>query len=663
MVAERVPNTFPGRTRVPIRGPRAADLLRVRVLLLACIACFMVIARGAEETGPPIRQGITAACDAPAAGLAQMAERIPGGTGIAEAPLEMRDTVVGREWRIALPGNAELRIKRFAPGGRLRRLVVEYWAADPGGGVRPRIAAVADADCTIRHGRRLVYESESPQAAAIEYLDGELDPTGEREPLNPPVPAGTDPGGVGVALVDSGVNYLLPRIARQLARDDAGAILGYDYWDMDGRPFDANPARSPFFPQRHGTRTASLLLREAPQARLVPYRYPRPEMDRMEDLVDDAAAQGIGIVNISLGSGDRGEWEAFEAAAKAHPDTLFVVSAGNNGRDIDADPIYPAVLSLDNTITVTSADRDGEPARGSNWGGQSVDLLVPAERVRVTDFDGQATVASGSSYAAVRISALAARLLAAHPDWHAARLKEAIFARVLPSFSEESGAVAEGFIPRPDKAEDLPPLPGEGEPSVVARYAFSGDRLHDAADADPSGDFVFAPTFTYFEDTAWTRADLRRHARRMADILGRCGIRVSRVEVHALDGPAVYRYFRTEIAERLARRLELPRPTVYFVRDTLAIHAYDAVAFGKSNSTTRPALRDTVWFTEDTRDPGLALAHELVHVLMDSGEHVETPGNLMRADTAPANTELTERQCREIVERGTANGLLEPASG
>lgn len=646
-----------------MRRPRAAGLLLVRVLLPASIVCFAVIARGAEEADPPIRQAITAVCDAPAAGLTQMAERIPGGTGIAEAPLEMRDTVVGRAWRFALPGGAELRIERFAPGDRLRRLVVEYWAADPGGGVRPRIAAIADANCTIRHGRRLVYESDLPQPVAIEYLDAELDPTGGREPLNPPVPEGTDPGGVAVALVDAGVNYLLPRIARSLARDEAGTIIGYDYWDMDGRPFDANPARSPFFPQRHGTRTATLLLREAPQVRLVPYRYPRPDMDRMGDLVDHAAAEGIDIVNISLGSGDRGEWEAFEKAAKAHPDILFVVSAGNNGRDIDADPIYPAALPLDNTITVTSADSDGEPARGSNWGRASVDLLVPAERVRVTDFDGQGTAASGSSYAAVRISALAARLLAAHPDWHAARLKEAIFARVLPPFSEEPGEVAEGFIPRPDKAEDLPPLSGEGEPREVARYTFSGDRLHDAADAARSGDFVLTPTFAYFADTAWRRADLRRHAQRMATILGGCGIRVSRVEVHVLDGPTVYRYFRTGIAERLVRRLDLPTPTVYFVRDTLEIQAYDAVAFGKSNSTTRPALRDTVWFTEDTRDPGLALAHELVHVLMNSGEHVETPGNLMRADTAPANTELTARQCRDIVERGTENGLLTPAPG
>ena len=44
-------------------------------------------------------------------------------------------------------------------------------------------------------------------------------------------------------------------------------------------------------------------------------------------------------------------------------------------------------------------------------------------------FDGQPTTASGASFAAPRVTALAARLLAAHPDWRAAELKAAIIAR------------------------------------------------------------------------------------------------------------------------------------------------------------------------------------------------------------------------------------------
>lgn len=587
-----------------------------------------------------------------------MATRIPGSTGIVEEPLVVRDTVVGWERHFALADGAEIRVERFAPRDQLRRLAVEYWSAAPDGDTRPRIVAIADADCAIRTGRRLLYEPDFPHPVAIEHLDRSLERTGEREPLNPPVPDGTDPDGVPVALVDAGVNYLLPRIHRRLARGETGGILGHDYWEMDQRPFDAHPVRSVFFPRRHGTRTASLLLHEAPRARLVPYRYPRPDMSRMTELIADAADKGIVVVNISMGSDDRGDWEAFAEAARAHPGMLFVLSAGNDGRDIDTRPVYPAALRLDNAITVTSAEIGGEPARGSNRGRESVDLLVPAERLIVTGFDGSDTYASGSSYAAVRISALAARLLAEHPDWRAAELKQAIFARVLPSFADDGGAVAEGFMPRPDKAERLPPLSAEGEPMEVARHTFGSDELHASDRAVPPEHHVLEPTFAYFRDTAWDPDELRRHARRMAGILAQCNIRIPAIDVRVLDGPDVYQYFHDRIGSELVRRLGLPKPTVHFVRDTLQVDAYQAEAIGKGNSATRAALRYTVWVTEGTRDPGVALAHELVHILMDSGQHVDAPGNLMRGETTPGGTHLAPEQCEAIVARGTENGLL-----
>lgn len=608
-----------------------------------------------------VHETLDAACDEASSNLARMADRIPGSRGLAEEPLEARGTQIGWRRRFELASGARISVERLAPGGRTQRLVVEYQEVAPNGGTRPRLAAVADADCAVRLGRRLVYEPDFPQPVAIEHLDRALSPTGAREPLNPAVPDGDDPGGVAVALVDAGVNYLLPEISGRLARDAAGGILGYDYWDRDKRPFDANPARSPFFPQRHGTKTAALLLNEAPTARLVPYRYPRPDMDRMKALVRDAADKGIVIVNMSMGSNERGDWQAFAAAARAHPDMLFVLSAGNNGRDIDARPVYPAALDLDNTITVTSSNADGTLAYGSNWGRQSVDLLVPAERLAVTGFDGSRVSASGSSYAAVRVSALAARLLADHPDWRAAELKAAIFARVLPAFSGQPGKVAQGFIPRPDKAERLPPLADGAAPRQVSRRTIDSDALY--ADDRPAvpRSHRFTPTFAYFEGTGWALDGLRRHAGRAAAILARCGIVIPRVDVRVLEGPAVYRYFHDTIAEELVNRLELPTPTVYFVRDTLQVEAFDAEAIGKSNSGSRPALRYTIWFTEATRDPGIALAHELAHILMDSGRHVDAAGNLMRGETSPSNTTLTPEQCRVIKNRGTENGLLAPA--
>lgn len=651
----------PVRRDIPTFGS-ATRLLHLVTLLLLWPACAPAAA-GDNSVAALLQQAVAAACETPPPTLSAMADRIAGARPAGEKPLEMQGAAIGWERHFGLPKGDEIRVERVAPGGQMRSLLAEYHEGSGEGRNRPRLAAVADASCTIRTGRRLVYETDSAQAVAVEHLDEHLSPTGVRGPLNPPVPDGTDPGGIPVALVDAGVNYLQPEIARRLARGRDGRILGYDYWDLDQRPFDANPARSPFFPQRHGTKTASLLLREAPMVRLVPYRYPRPDMSRMAELIRDAAAAGVVVVNLSLGSDDRADWEAFATAARTHPDMLFVVSAGNNGRDIDREPVYPAALRLDNIITVTSSETSGELARGSNWGERSVDLIVPAERLLVMDFDGNEVAASGSSYAAVRISALAARLLAGHPAWRAPELKAAIFARVLPPLSGRRTDVARGFIPRPDKADRLPPLSADGELTEAAHRTIGAGELYDDPEAASRRGHIFEPTFAFFTGTAWQLGELRRDAKQAAAILAQCGIFIPDIDIRTLDGPDVFRYFRDSIGEEIVRRLALSKPTVYFVRDTLQVNAYDAEAIGKGNSAGRPALRYTLWVTEDTRDPGIALAHELSHILMDSGRHVDTPDNLMRPETASSNTRLTDGQCAAMVSEGTQNGLLRDAPG
>ena len=62
--------------------------------------------------------------------------------------------------------------------------------------------------------------------------------------------------------------------------------------------------------------------------------------------------------------------------------------------------------------------------------------------------------------------------------------------------------------------------------------------------------------------------------------------------------------------------------------------------------------------TAAVRDPGIALAHELAHVLMDSGEHSDAERNLMREETSPRNRSLSAAQCTRLRDTGRANGLL-----
>lgn len=317
---------------------------------------------------------------------------------------------------------------------------------------RPRMVLLAGGDCAPQHARAIRY-GDGGTALELVHYEADLVTVQAVEPLNPPLPEGRDPGGVTVVHIDSGVNYRLPQIAARLARDEDGRFLGRDLWDGDGRPYDGDTGRSPFFPIRHGTPVASLLVQEAPEVRLLPIRYPRPDMTRMAEAVAIAAAAGARIVALPMGSRDPDDWAAFAEAAQAHPEILFVVSAGNDGRDIDAVPLYPASLPLDNMVVVTSADSFGRLADGSNWGRASVDLMVPAEGLEVTDYRGARGTASGSSFAVPRVAALAARLLVANPDWVTATLKRALFTRAAPPMERGTPRVAVGWIPNP--ADDL----------------------------------------------------------------------------------------------------------------------------------------------------------------------------------------------------------------
>ena len=237
-------------------------------------------------------------------------------------------------------------------------------------------------------------------------------------------------------------------VAARLARADTGEILGFDFHEDDRRPFDLDPSRPVYFPIRHGTAVASIILREAPEARLIPLRYPARKPERFVDIIDHIAAGPARIVAMSLGGSKKADWSALGAAIARHPDILFIVSAGNDGRDIDMTPVYPAGFHADNILTVTSTDSFGKLPRESNWGQTSVDIAVPGERIDVTDHRGARAKASGTSYAVPRVAALAARIADRNPGWKATRIKAAIVALTAP-LAASRRQIRHGWIPNP----------------------------------------------------------------------------------------------------------------------------------------------------------------------------------------------------------------------
>ena len=422
--------------------------MRALVVLLA--ALLAAPASAGEPWRDTLLGTVMAVCAGPRGSDDELQTRLPGGVTITNIHSQSRTGTPFRftmEVDFASGEAASLRVD----GGGADHVRISAMLYDAGN--RPlaqmRAGRQGTPQCTVT-AARLLQRDAAGKVQAVVTLDAALADTDERLDLNPPVPPGApDTPGIRIAHIDSGVNYLLPDIADRLARDGDGAILGYDFRDDDATPFDLDFGRSPFFPIRHGTAVASVILSEAPDAALVPLRFPRHDMTKMGDVVRHAVAAGARVIAMPMGSNDPDDWATFLAAARTASDVLFVVSAGNAGISVDASPQYPAVSELPNMLVVTSADDFGRLARGSNWGPDSVDLLVPAEGLDVMDHRGATVQASGSSYAVPRVAALAARLLAANPDWTAPDLIAAIAARAVPGMDRGAPRVRIGWLPDP----------------------------------------------------------------------------------------------------------------------------------------------------------------------------------------------------------------------
>jgi len=575
----------------------------------------------------------------------------PGFTtgAIVKSEIRFREKVVGTRYRIDVDDKGLVELDVIERAGQPVRFVSSLF----GEFGDPLVLLSVDADCDLQVARKINYTAQG-QAINIVTLDTELEPKGDPDWLNPPLefierdpakplkhPGENTP--VRVGMVDSGVNYRLAEINRRLARDSDGQLVGYDFWDMDDLPYDAHPVNSGFFLQRHGTRTASLLLREAPAVELVPYRYPRPDMSRMQALVEHAADNQVTILGMPLGSNRPEDWGSFERAASAHPQMLFIVSAGNDGRDIDERPVYPAALDLANVIVVTSADDFVQPAERTNWGRVSVDYLVPAERVAALDYSGSETRVSGSSYAVSRVTALVARLKMARPQWSAADIAAELRNRYGNSSPGARDWVSSGYI--------ADPLAG----AVVIKQTLPGLDLG----ALQTGSGFRLPLDILVLDSRWTHQRVEQAVRQAYEILAQCSIIAGKVSIHAIDAEDYLRDLSTGSAHTLLEAAGTEQATVVFARDTRMQAAFDGEAFGLGNTRMRPWLAPSVWLMLGVDDPGVALAHELYHVIANSGEHVEGVANLMQGRTRPESEQLTPAQCQLARANGVANRLLQ----
>lgn len=162
-----------------------------------------------------------------------------------------------------------------------------------------------------------------------------------------------------------------------------------------------------------------------------------------------AQANGAVICNLSLSS-DESDQAVYQAIGNS--DMLFVVSAGNGngqtnqGRDIDAQPSYPASYPLDNIISVANLSFDGSLYPGSNYGAAGVDIAAPGTFILSTVPGSSYGYMTGTSMAAPMVSAAAAMVYSHYPDITMADVKEILLSSARPLDSLAGRTLTGGML-------------------------------------------------------------------------------------------------------------------------------------------------------------------------------------------------------------------------
>ena len=259
---------------------------------------------------------------------------------------------------------------------------------------------------------------------------------------DPPVPPAHAVGGTPVALIGAGIDYLEEGFAARLTRDGEGEIIGYDFADDDRRPYAANGALA--------NGAARIVLGEGQATSLVAIRTDFANKVSFSKALSYAGRSPARIIVVDGAFEDPQALVALAAAARYFYDRLFVVAAGDDRRDLDAE--WPErIRALDNVVIVGGASASGAVPGGANSGAKTIDVSTDGEPQASNQASNGETArgAARSGLAAARIGALAARLRAGEPSIPATAMKSKITTLATQPASGTPPATLYGFIERP----------------------------------------------------------------------------------------------------------------------------------------------------------------------------------------------------------------------
>ncbi len=162
--------------------------------------------------------------------------------------------------------------------------------------------------------------------------------------------------------------------------------------------------------------------------------------------IDYAWQMGAKAINASWGGGafSTSLRDAIERASNAG--VLFIAAAGNNGRNIDVNPLYPASYDLPNIIAVANTTSTDALSSSSNYGANTVHLGAPGSRILNTYRNGGYAQLSGTSMSAPHVTATVGLIYSVNPNLSSDAVKNIILNSVDPIPSLQGRTVTGGRL-------------------------------------------------------------------------------------------------------------------------------------------------------------------------------------------------------------------------
>ena len=243
---------------------------------------------------------------------------------------------------------------------------------------------------------------------------------------------------VVVAVLDTGVDYTHNDLADNMWSGNANH--GYDFAGDDDGNNDDNPMPDEPYDKKghyHGTHVAGTIgavgdnslgvtgvvqnvqIMAVKVFRPKGYAYNSDILEGM-DYVSQQIDNGVNVVaiNASYGGGGGSNGDTMDQAIQKLGDkgVVFCAAAGNDGKNIDNHPSYPASYDATNIITVAASDQNDELASFSNYGKKTVEVAAPGTNILSTYPGNKYAYLQGTSMATPQVVGTVALLASLKPD-------------------------------------------------------------------------------------------------------------------------------------------------------------------------------------------------------------------------------------------------------